>query len=916
MRLRDLFKKNPFQNLIVAGQSTADFPLRGHEDLLDERFREISTAIENPNYPNDAQHTIVFGEWGHGKSHVLRTIEYKINNEFASRAKAVFFEPTESDPKGVFQELCLKLNVKASNPGDFIEEVKQNYPRNLFLLIDETQALVGEKISSLDYDDHLSNYWQLLSELQHAAISKLYGLHVFHGLSANGADAIRRVGKIPAIKMFTANIFSLKSLDEEAQWQMISDHIRKSLGNNNIEPSDLINRGINRCLNELTGGNPRFVLSLMNKIFYKAQCQDLEKIDGTICYQTLCDTPRFDTSGQNFFDRFSINEAIEQLEAGKKFEQKIAEMFQNKIGYILGEWGDIDQVILPDYELNAVVIRRKCDSLKEPIVLFDQLPGQTNFSLSHKFLQLIRVKIQKALTEIDDKDLLLRLQLWPEKLVPSMLTGIQNIMGYNESPGRLRPLQATIPFSIYVTNLGGAHLSQNIKVGFAVFKGDEIPQDVFDKIVKEIEEDRCTIIIIIEHASTCHDQSGSSFKSFRTNYNGNIDIDKRFIFINGTDSSGKVFDEDFFVQLVKIDINENEAKNWYERLQIDQRLKKIEEDCIYCPDLNERTLLEELFKKNRSFNIGEMTSLSDNFNWVRRERLAKLGLYLNKTGNSFTSFALEQIAPLKFILGKLQGVERGLTESEIDSHISTRYIRTGANAAIQEYAKWVLRLLVDHNKVSEVNGLFSYKDLDRELRQLGKDYAQSCQSVKSDISEYERAGIEVRELGEIRDEEIGINQRIEAIMINGEIEVKIEEYKDAINKLSDFAKLLSKIPEKARITLCSQFNETMKKFETIKQCTFWPLEDTDNPYETSYRLGDVKLHLDKLASQIEEEIPQQRRYRQEIMDINNKLEGLDSLLEGEISSGSYEEQELDECIFNIFNAIKDGKSGKITLHFS
>jgi len=114
MNLKDLFNQNPFQNLIVAGKSTADFPLRGHEDLLEEKFREISTAIENPNYPINAQHTIVFGEWGHGKSHVLRVIEYKINEKYSSQAKAMFFEPTEIDPQGILQDLCLKLGITAS----------------------------------------------------------------------------------------------------------------------------------------------------------------------------------------------------------------------------------------------------------------------------------------------------------------------------------------------------------------------------------------------------------------------------------------------------------------------------------------------------------------------------------------------------------------------------------------------------------------------------------------------------------------------------------------------------------------------------------------------------------------------------------------------------------------------------------
>jgi len=799
---------------------------------------------------------------------------------------------------------------------EFIEEIKKKIPEDLFLLIDETQTLVGEDLGIDDYEENLKEYWQFLNNLQQAARDQLYRLHVFHGLSTNSAGAINKVGKIPALQHFTKNIFSLKSLDEKAQWEMICDHIHKALNDKSIQPSSLIKRGVNRCLNELTGGNPRFVLDLMRMIFYKAQSQGLDKISGSICYQTLCDTPRYDASGQHFFDRFSINEVLEQLKSGKTFERNIATLLQERRGYIFGEWSGIEQDVLADYNLTATKIRLKCDSLSEPIILFDQLPGQTNFILSHKFLNLIRVKIQKTLTETDDRDLLLRLQMAPEELVSLMIGGLQRIMGYNGFHGQFRELQTIIPFRIFVTSLGGARLSENIKVGLAVFKGEEIPQDVFDKIVAEIEEDRCTIIIFIEDAFTCHDQSDSSFQAFKGNYNGDIDLEKRFIFINGTDPSGKEFDEDFFVRLVKTGIQQDEAKNWYERLQIDQRLKKIEEDCIHCPDLNERTLLEELFKKDRSFKIGEIRALKVEFDWVNRERLAKLGLYLNRTGTCFTPIAIEKVGPIKFILGKLNKPEIVLTESEVESFITTKYIRTGASAAIQVYVKWVLSLLVEHNKVAKVDGRFSYKDLDRELRQLKNDYDQKCQIVKGEISRYERAGIEVRELENIKNEEININQRIEDVMIDNTIEVKIVEHKHALDALNKFTKNLGDIPKKAHDDLHKQLGETNKKIEEINERTSWPFEDTVNPYKHTYGLGEIRELLEKLEDQIKQEIPMQKRCRQEIMFINKRLYALGSLLEGEITSDTYKLQhELDGCIFNIFNAIKDGKPGKVTLHF-
>jgi hypothetical protein len=915
MSIRDLFKQNPFQNLIVAGQSTADFPLRGHEDLLEQRLREIGEAIENPDYPANAQHTIVFGEWGYGKTHVLRTIEYKINTSFSHRAKAVFFEPTESDPQGIFQELCQKLEITAGDPSEFIENIQNFFPESLFLLIDETQALVGEKLSE-DYEGHLRKYWQLLSDLQKAAIDKLYSLHVFHGLSANSASAIKRVGQIPAIQQFKRHIFSLKSLDEEAQWQMFSDHVKKALKDKEIQIDALINRGVSRCIIALTGGNPRFALSLMDKLYFRAQSKGLDKIDGSICYQTLCEVQRFDASGQNYFDRFSIKEVLEQLKAGQQFEKKIAEMLQQQVGYLLGEWGGIDQAGLAQYDLTTANIRRRCKSLEEPVILFDQPPGQTYFRLSNDFLRLIQLRVQKTLTEVDDKDLLLSLQLEPESLSPSMMIGIREVMAHNGFHGQLRPLQTATPFRIYITDIGGNHFAQYIKVGMAVFKGNQIPEDVFEKFISEIEADRCTIIIIIEDAITRHDFPGSSYEVFKDTYNGDIDLEKRFIFINGTDSHGQQFEEDFFVRLVKTDIQEDEAKDWFDRLQINRRLKQVEEDCIYCPDLNEQTLLEELFKQDRSFKIGEIRSMNANFDWVRGERLKQLELYLKKTGLSYTPPVIEEVGPFKFILGKLHGTEIGLTTSEIEGQIAAKYIRTGSPPAIQAYVKWVLNLLVNQNKLGKEDEKFTFRDLDRELMQIEDKYTKTLQHVEKEISLYDTAQIEEIALDEIRNAINNICQRIVAIKIDGTTEIKIAEHQDALNKLKELTNQLDEIPEKARMTLRNQLSETEDKFETIMQSASWPIRESTDPYESLYRLGEIKELLEELENRIKLEIPQQKRCRQEINSINKRLDVLGDLLEGEIESGTYEGQEIGRCIFNIINAIRDGKSGKITLHFS
>ena len=375
--------RNPFDNLTVAGRVTANFPLRGHEDQLDQRVVELLEAIDEDDYPATAQHTIVFGEWGHGKTHVLRIFEHRINTERPKTAKAIFFEPTESKSEDVFGSLCGKLEISASNASEFISAVKEKYPHNLFLLIDEAQTIVGEQLSE-DLEKNLNGYWEFLGELQKQASDELYGLHIFHGLSANSARAIHKIGQLPNIREFTKHVFTLQSLDEEEQWEMFTDHLRQGAGDPDLVPEDIIDRGVNVCLNELTGGNPRYSLVLMGQLFSKAKEQGANKIDGVICYQKLQETQRLDASSSKYFDKYKINQIINDLKVGKQFEQKIANLLEHKMSSLLGEWKAIKQDELDEFDLTTTTIRNFCSSLRQqPMRVFEQPPGVAEFRLRH-----------------------------------------------------------------------------------------------------------------------------------------------------------------------------------------------------------------------------------------------------------------------------------------------------------------------------------------------------------------------------------------------------------------------------------------------------------------------------------------------------------------------------------------------------
>ena len=186
-------------------------------------------------------------------------------------------------------------------------------------------------------------------------------------------------------------------------------------------------------------------------------------------------------------------------------------------------------------------------------------------------------------------------------------------------------------------------------------------------------------MLLIEDADTSHDLTGSSWQKFKDSYTGSLDLDSRFVFINGTDIEGKRFDEDFFVK--GFSIQQDEAKDWFDRLQIGQHLERIKEECIYCPSEDERVLIDELSKQERSYTIGEIKGLQDSYHWVKKPRLEKLDLYINKSGSAFEVSSIEQIRPIKFLLRILQEASEGLSLEKIDQRLAAEFIRTGDNRA-------------------------------------------------------------------------------------------------------------------------------------------------------------------------------------------------------------------------------------------
>ncbi len=187
----------------------------------------------------------------------------------------------------------------------------------------------------------------------------------------------------------------------------------------------------------------------MGQVFRFALRQNANQIDGSHCFQSLSEVPRFDASGSHYFDRHAIHELLEDLKNGQQFEKRIAKMIQEKIGSILGEWASIDQAELADFELTSATVRKRCDSLRPPAILFEQriakqIFGQLPSSIALQ-MSLDRICLQMLQTKI----CLLSLQLEPETKIRGWNLVWQQIMTHNNRYGSLNRLRTSKPARVF-----------------------------------------------------------------------------------------------------------------------------------------------------------------------------------------------------------------------------------------------------------------------------------------------------------------------------------------------------------------------------------------------------------------------------------------------------------------------------------
>jgi hypothetical protein len=907
MSIQDLFQKNPFQNLVIASRDAASFNLRGHEQQFEAALEAIRQAVRDTTYqPERLRHTIVFGEWGHGKTHLLRSIELMINRDLSSAARAIYYEPSSSDPDLVISELAAKAGLDCTKVSEFVAALQAD-GRHQFLLIDESQALVGENIHG-NYDSEIGGYYGLLGKLLEESNARHVNLHIFHGLSANSAKAIDKMRAIPTILKLAKNVFTLNSLSEEDQWHMVRDHVMATLkGNANQEIENIISKTINRTVNRLTGGNPRWVLMLMHDIYLHAVGAERDNIDERTCYEALRQTIRIDEPSRKYFDPFLIDELLERLRNGQTHEQRIAALLSSAWSSLLGGWSTVSQAQLASHELTAAQARKECPSVRN-LRLLEQTPD-ADFRPTHELLDELKITTWTSIHQERDRERLLRLSLQPQKMLRQIVGGFESVLrGCNRPPNCEH-------------NFGGMGLDalffdeENLNIGLAIYKGIEVPLELYQASASRLEEGGCAVIVLIEDTLGGHDKPSSTFQRFKGSYSGPILVEKRFLFINGSDGDEGKFGEDFFVSLLDTNIDGTKARALFERVRLKSCIERAVSESVYCPTEQERQLILRLLGTGSRFNLSELRALDSSFDWVTMGKLSALSDFIEKSGSKYSRRPLEDIKPIKHLLKTLSEKVEGIPLAELESQVRHTWILTGTPEATQLFPTWCLTLIENQGLLKRENAIVRFKDIEKDASDLLAACEKLAKEIDKTIQEYKiRFAPERTQHQEV--ELSDLNQRVRVASAK-----ELTERGNLLKACEADARLLrtslAGIPDLVRADLEKELAHIVEVLGTLKEMANWPYPDLDNPSLRSSRA--LEGRLTPVKAKIEASMPFEIEVRKDIelmrIEIEVNIEELSKPVPEGVEAPSGETS-IDQSVFYIFSALRSKRNGHVTIEYA
>lgn len=739
----DSFTQNPFVQQHLATPETAHLEIRGHEDVVQERLSTMAEVAQTVEFdPEAAQHTIVFGEWGHGKTHLLNKMNATLSEPALShRVLSLQIFPLGGGPDALLQAIGFVAGLHGIHKVDALVEalVAKAGGRHVFLLIDEAQMIQGSGLN----DGETDQYFKLLQTMLLRTRERLINLHFVHCFSMTLSEQVRRLAAMPIIREMSRYRIDLNSLDEEQQRLLLTD--RMSLRRvNSIEADELrklILPGVNRLVNYLTGGTPRHVLDLAAEIYERADRLKRPALDEVAAYEALKEFRRHDKPDLPFIDEERLDQLLKRMENGNTTEKSMARFIGDFRAALVGSMEPIENVELAAYSLTLGKARREVPTLNNISVLESDDDGSLYLSSAMRAeLGLVR---QNSIKDRDLKALQWDLILRPEDRLPRIREGLTRILK-TQSKSVLETLRGRQDGLDAVVLEWTTEQSGRIRLLLALYKGDEVPKTMLEQIAQRIHDDQCDLAVLVAETERAVSDTTGSYADVLAAQKSNpqrTQLKMRLLIRNGSNSLSNHFSEQFFVALHRIGELKNPAevyeyKELYEplleELGLDELVEEALRDSIYLPSREERSILDFMYaNRERTYlkkDIREGVQASD----AHLERLCS-GRYLTYQGRSYRPPANLMDVPLfQVVIAELREGPKKL-DSLQSSLRKKRIVRRGDDDT--SAWDWVLDRLKREGMVRQEDERFTFIDVERQRKDLCKKIEKEATSFSKALAE-------------------------------------------------------------------------------------------------------------------------------------------------------------------------------------
>jgi len=725
-------KNNPFDLIIADEENSTKYKLYGRTDQL----KKIDAFIEQALSSKIQKRILLRGEYGTGKSHHLLQIHKKINDgEYGEKIIAVYLGNLGLSFRR-FYEIFIET-LKAQNPeySDFLSKLKPVEPeesadpsynrdklrdnilenfkqvitkfqydqyQGIFLLIDEAEDIVQS-----NDNDEIQYFIQSLRQF----IDHFQGqpLHIVMGLSRealakisstnDGTSQDRKLGDALFQRFSGKEEIVLGYLSFEDTKEMVLDRLNHARieKNSGFYP---IKEGVIKVINEITGGHPREMLTLINKGVENAMKSGSNEVDGN------CILPVF-ARHESFFNKKIILDWNRLAEITSLISEKndlTGADFERLRGKLIGESESISISDFTDRS-HAEKLTQPYDGIRI-LLRKDSGYGETEYIIHPDFkADVFKGKRYTSDTEQQlDREIIDLLQN-PEQYQKQLTSGFWRLIQESSMKAELKESEVTEEYQIIIGKPVIGTSSSLVSVAFAAYKGREFPKTLYNHLLRLLDTKLAHFCCVLYDAPRL--EIDPVFKSFMNDvrdkgqkklYENICTILVADLPVESNQLMGKI--KLLSNRENKLD-DPSDIEQLFQDIKIEATLSKLvdEKAITYPEDENIRRIVNTLAAKSLDkFTLGDLKKDCPFIAKAVMDRLESQR-YVVKDGNGWKIAPINTDPPWKAIYSLMDEKKQVLLE-EIREYLNDKFVLQCPSGDENQMVTWYLEILLNQNMIS------------------------------------------------------------------------------------------------------------------------------------------------------------------------------------------------------------------------